>query len=83
MNYKFAFFATLVVSGAHWPGSWGTPQQEKPRTPADGRDIPINRNLSEHGPHVRSVVRRHVAMLLSRSAGLPEQSSRPPVGRCR
>ena len=41
MNYKFAFFATLVVPGAIGLGSWGTPQQEKPKTPADGHDIHV------------------------------------------
>src|SRR5437016_3988940 len=41
MNYKYAFFTTLLVSGALVMGSRSAPPQEKTRTPADGHDIHV------------------------------------------
>jgi Protein of unknown function (DUF1264) len=41
MNYRYAFFTTLVVSGIIALASRSAPQQEKPRTPADGHDIHV------------------------------------------
>lgn len=41
MNYKFAFFAVLFVSGTIVLASRSIPPQEKPRTPADGHDIHV------------------------------------------
>lgn len=42
MNYKYAFFTTLLVSGAIVLASRSAPPQEKPRTPADGHDIHVS-----------------------------------------
>lgn len=41
MNYKFAFFAVLFVSGTIVLASRSTAPQEKPRTPADGHEIHV------------------------------------------
>ncbi len=41
MNYKFAFFTVLLVSGVIALGSRSAPQQEKPKTPADGHDVHV------------------------------------------
>ena len=41
MNYKFAFFATILISAVVALGAWSVPQQEKPKTPADGHDIHV------------------------------------------
>lgn len=41
MNYKFAFFTTLLVSGVIALASRSDPQQEKLRTPADGHEIHV------------------------------------------
>ncbi len=41
MNYKFAFFATLLISGVLALGMRSAPPQEKPKTPADGHDIHV------------------------------------------
>ena len=41
MNYKYAFFSTLVISGILVLGSLSAPPQEKPRTPADGHEIHV------------------------------------------
>jgi len=41
VNYKFAFFAVLFVSGTIGLASRSIPPQEKPRTPADGHDIHV------------------------------------------
>jgi uncharacterized protein DUF1264 len=42
MNYKLAFFAALALSGIIGLGSWSAaPQQEKPKSPADGHDIHV------------------------------------------
>src|SRR5438093_1099164 len=41
VNYKYAFFSTLVICGVLVVGSRSAPPQEKPRTPADGHDIHV------------------------------------------
>jgi hypothetical protein len=41
MNYKFALFATLLISGVFALGSRCVPQQEKTKTPAEGHDIHV------------------------------------------
>jgi hypothetical protein len=41
MNYKYAFFVALLVSGLLVLGSRSASPQEKPRTPADGHDIHV------------------------------------------
>ncbi len=41
LNYKHAFFTTLLISGVLVLGSRSAPPQEKPRTPADGHDIHV------------------------------------------
>lgn len=41
MNYKFAFFCAVAMTGILGLGSRSSPQQEKPRTPADGHDIHV------------------------------------------
>jgi len=41
MNYKYAFFTTLLVSGVITMASRSAPPQEKPRTPAEGHDIHV------------------------------------------
>lgn len=42
MNYKYAFFTTLLISGVVALGSRSAPPEEKPRTPADGHDIHVS-----------------------------------------
>src|SRR5260370_24521460 len=41
MNYKYAFFVTLLISGVLVLVSRSAPPQEKPRTPAEGHDIHV------------------------------------------
>lgn len=41
MNYKFAFFTAIVVSGVIALASRSAPPQERPRTPADGHEIHV------------------------------------------
>lgn len=41
MNYRFAFFASLLISGVFALALWSSPPQEKPRSPADGHDIHV------------------------------------------
>lgn len=41
MNYKFAFFATLLISGVFALGMRSAPPQEKPKSPAEGHDIHV------------------------------------------
>jgi hypothetical protein len=41
MNYKYAFFTTLLVSGVIALALRTAPLQEKPRTPADGHEIHV------------------------------------------
>lgn len=41
MNYKLAFFAALAISGIIGLGFRSAPQQEKPKSPADGHDIHV------------------------------------------
>jgi Protein of unknown function (DUF1264) len=41
VNYKYAFFTTLIVSGVITMASRSDPPQEKLRTPADGHDIHV------------------------------------------
>jgi Protein of unknown function (DUF1264) len=41
MNYRFAFFATLFATIFFAMASRSSPQQEKPRSPADGHDIHV------------------------------------------
>ena len=41
MNHKFAFFTVLLVSGVIALSSHTAPQQEKPKSPADGHDIHV------------------------------------------
>jgi Protein of unknown function (DUF1264) len=41
VNYKYAFFSTLLISGVLAFGSRSAPPQEKSRTPADGHDIHV------------------------------------------
>jgi Protein of unknown function (DUF1264) len=41
MNYKFAFFSAVVMTGILALGSRSSPQPEKPRTPADGHEIHV------------------------------------------
>jgi len=41
MNYKYAFFTTLFVSGVIALASRTAPPQEMPRTPADGHEIHV------------------------------------------
>ncbi len=41
MNYKYALFTTLVVSGVIALASRSAQPQEKPRTPADGHEIHV------------------------------------------
>ena len=41
MNYKFALFSAVLMTGILALRSRSSPQQEKPRTPADGHDIHV------------------------------------------
>ena len=41
MSYRFAFFATLFATILFALASRSAPQQEKPRSPADGHDIHV------------------------------------------
>lgn len=41
MSYKFAFFASVLISGALSLEMRNAPPQEKPKSPADGHDIHV------------------------------------------
>ena len=41
MNYKFAFFVMVLISGVLALGLHSAPQQERPKTPADGHEIHV------------------------------------------
>jgi hypothetical protein len=41
VNYKFAFFSMVLVTGGIALASRSAPPQEKPRTPAEGHDIHV------------------------------------------
>src|ERR1700740_3537528 len=41
MSYRFAFFSTLFATILFALASRSAPQQEKPRSPADGHDIHV------------------------------------------